>query len=137
MGLWKKIPAQTSLRLWPNVDPKFLYTRRCSCSGVSEDRLHGWRKSARTGICWVCDPKQYCRLPQRGKKKTHLRNRWGQFLWRRSSRRERKSADTSKINRCALQTAKDPFTSLSVFSLENRMDASFSSFPFVKLTSYT
>lgn len=138
MGLWKTISSQTCLRLWPNVDQKFLYTRRCSCSGVSEDRLHGWRKSARTGFRRVCDPKQYSRLSQRPKKKTHLCNRWRQFLWKRSSRRDRRSADTSKIRDVLSANCKRPFHFLvSIFSLENRMDASFSSFPFVKLTSCT
>lgn len=138
MGLWKKISPQTSLRLWPNVHQKFFYTRRCSCGGVSEDRLHGWRKSARTGFRRVCDPKQYSGLPQRAKEKTHLRNRWGQFLWKWSGRRDGSSADTSKIRDVLSANCKRPFHFLvSIFSLENRMDASFSSFPFVKLTSYT
>ena len=133
MGLWKKISSQTSLRLWPNVNQRFLNTRRCSCGGLPEDRQHGWGKSAR-----VCHPKQYSRLPQRAKKKTHLRNRWGQFLWKRSGRRDRRSADTSKIRDVLSANCKRPFHFLvSVFSLENRMDASFSSFPFVELTSCT
>lgn len=138
MGLWKKVSAQTSLRLRPNVNQKSLYTRRHSCSGVFEDRLHGWRKSARTAFRRVCDPKQYSRLPQRAKKKTHLCNRWGQFLWQRSGRRYRRSADTSKIRDVLSANCKRPFHFLvSIFSLENRTNASFSSFPFVKLTSRT
>lgn len=125
MGLWKKISAQASLGLRPNVDQKFLYTRRCSCSGVSDDRLYRWRKSARTGSHRVCDPKQYSRLPQREKKKTHLCNRWGQFLWKRSGRRDRRSADTSKIRDVLSANCRRSFHFLvSIFSLENRTDAS-------------
>lgn len=137
MGLWKKISSQTSLRLWSNVNQKFIYTRRFCCGGGS-DRLRGWRKSARAGFLCTRDPKQYSRLPQRTKKKTHLCDRWGQFLWKWSSRRDRRSADTSKIRDVLSANCKRPFHFLvSIFSLENRTDASFSSFPFVKLTSCT